>query len=340
MKTAIQIKEDDIRPADLFAEFMRLSTNDALHFFDKNKFVQVSCPGCGSDTPSNDGFTKHSFHYDHCGACGTLYVNPRPDPAELLRYYAQSDSQRFWVEDVLKTTGEKRKEQIMLPNIERIEQIIQEFSLTPNTVLDVGCSNGIFLKEWKKRYPDTDLLGIEPGEEAAQKSRAAGITIFEGFVEEEAEKDEACGDLVTCFEVLEHVQDPLKFAQSLSKVTKPGGTAVITCLGADGFDIQLLWDQAKAIMPPYHLNFLSVDGMRTMFSKAGFDEVEVRTPGRLDVEIVEKFLDKGGDAPLSRFETLLLSKSQNDPDFKASLQTFLAKEGLSSHVWIICRKNA
>lgn len=336
MKTAVQIKEDDIRPDDLFAEFMRLSAEDAQNFFDKSQFVKVSCPGCGADNPSKQGFDKFSFHYDHCGNCGTLYVNKRPNPSELLRYYAQSDSQRFWVEEILKQTGDKRKEQIMLPNVERIEQLLQELNKTPHSVLDVGCSNGIFLREWKKRHDNAQLLGIEPGEEAAAKARAAGIEIFEGFVEDEAEKEEAVADLVTCFEVLEHVQEPVTFAQSLCKVTKPGGTAVVTCLGADGFDIQLLWEKARAIMPPYHLNFLSVQGMKTMFSQAGFDKVSVRTPGRLDVSIVEKFLDQGGEAELSRFEKLMLSKDEN---IKKVFQQFLAEHGLSSHVWIICERS-
>ncbi len=335
VKTATAIKEEEIRPDDLFTKFMDLSADDAQNFFDRSQFVEVDCPACGCKK-SEDAFNKYSFQYVQCNDCGTLYTSPRPNPEELLRYYAQSESQKFWAETILKQTGEKRKESIMLPNIERIEGFLKELDKTPKSVLDVGAANGSFLTEWKKRHTDAALIAIEPGEEAAEKCRAAGIKVFEGFVEKEAENPDAEGDLVTCFEVLEHVQEPESFARALCEATAKGGTAIITCLGADGFDIQLLWEKSRSLMPPYHLNFLSKQGMETMFSKAGFDKVDVYTPGRLDVQIVERSIERGLDVDLSRFEKLLLSRGE---ETLKAFQAFLAEHGLSSHVWIICQRN-
>lgn len=335
VQTSTKIKEEEIRPDELFSEFLRLSAEDAEGFFDKSKFVNVPCPAC--ETPdTQNGFKKHSFQYGQCVDCGTIYTSPRPDKSELLRYYAESESQKYWINTILKQTGEKRQAQIMQPNIERIEHILQEQNRTPKRVLDVGASGGAFLSAWKARHNEAELIGIEPGEDAAAKCRENGITVFEDFVENAAGQDGAQGDLVTCFEVLEHVQEPLTFARALCDVTAPGGMAVITCLGADGFDIQILWEKSRSISPPYHLNFLSKSGMETLFSKAGFDEVEIRTPGRLDVEIVEKSIERGIEAELSRFEKLILSR---DEDTKAAFQKFLAEYGLSSHVWIIAKRH-
>ena len=133
-----------------------------------------------------------------------------------------------------------RKESIMLPNITRVESVLEEIGHKPERVLDVGSANGTFLIEWQKRHPETKLIGIEPGKESAQKCRDLGIKTYENFVEDEAERGEAQGDLVTCFEVIEHVQNPERFANAIYKVTAPGGVAVMSCLGADGFDIQIL----------------------------------------------------------------------------------------------------
>ena len=335
MSNATAIKEEEIRPEDIFNEFMRLSAEDAEKFFDKSKFVECDCPGCGSSAKA-DSFQKHSFTYNHCDECGSIYVSPRPDLTELTRYYAQSESQRFWSEAVLAQTGEKRKESIMLPNIERIEGILKNIDHKPQRVLDIGSANGTFLTEWKKKHSDAELYGIEPGRESAQQCRDLGITVFENSVEDEAKNGEAQGDMVTCFEVIEHVQDPDLFAKSICDVTAPGGVAIMSCLGADGFDIQLLWEKSRSLMPPYHLNFLSVDGMQNLFSKAGFDKVDIFTPGRLDVQIVQKSTERGVEPDMSRFERLLLSRGE---ETLAAFQKFLAEHCLSSHVWIVCHKN-
>jgi SAM-dependent methyltransferase len=158
------------------------------------------------------------------------------------------------------------------------------------------------------------------------------MTVFEGLLEDVASKDDACGDLVTCFEVLEHVQSPDAFCKAMHDVTAPGGVAIMSCLGVDGFDIQLLWEESRSFSPPYHLNFMSRTGMETMLAKAGFDRVEILTPGRLDVEIVQKSMQRGSSPGLSRFEKLLLSRG--DETLRA-FQQFLADNALSSHVWII-----
>ncbi len=329
------IKEDEIRPEDIFNEFMDLSAKDAQGFFDKSKFVEIACPACNSEGIESC-FEKHSFCYNHCDKCGSIYVSPRPDLSELIRYYSVSDSQKFWSDNILKKTGDKRKEVIMLPNITRIEGILERDNRNPKRVLDVGSANGAFLTEWKKRHLDAELYGVEPGKESAQQCRDLGITTYENSVENEAGNNSVSGDLVTCFEVVEHVQDPELFAKAIYDVTASGGVAVMSCLGADGFDIQLLWEKSRSLMPPYHLNFLSQNGMVELFSKAGFDRVEIFTPGRLDVQIVEKSIERGITPDLSRFEKLLLSKGEN---VLQAFQKFLADHCLSSHVWIICYKD-
>lgn len=166
--SAAVIREEEIRPDDIFTEFVRLSAEDAENFFDKTQFENVPCPGCGSEEIS-ENFLKHSFQYNCCDDCGSIYVSPRPNKAELLRYYATSQSQTYWVETILKRTGEQRKASILIPCIDRIEGLLQERNRKPVRFLDVGAANGACLAEWKKRYPSAEIVGIEPGEEAAKK---------------------------------------------------------------------------------------------------------------------------------------------------------------------------
>lgn len=336
VQTAAVIKEEEIRPDELFGEFLLLAASDAENFFDHSNFVEIDCPACGS-AETRDNFTKFSFKYGACTKCGTLYASSRPTAEALLDYYARSQSQDYWANVILKHTGEKREQSILRPNLERIEEFLKERERSPRIALDVGASNGAFLLALKENRPDLDLVAVEPGHMAAEKCRSSGIKVYEDFVENCAGSEGACGDLVTCFEVFEHVQDPLKFAKALCDVTLPGGMAVITCLGADGFDIQLLWEKSRSIMPPYHLNFLSKQGMEALFGEAGFDRVEVLSPGRLDVQIVQNSIERDmAPEQISRFEKLLLSKDQ---DILTAFQKFLSSAGLSSHVWILAYKD-
>lgn len=337
MSQPAPIKEEEIRPDELFSEFVRLSIEDAENFFTADEMEHVKCPGCGADKHSKDSFTKHSFHYAHCEDCSSIYVCPRPSKSALLRYYATSPSQRFWADTILAQTGESRKKQIMLPAMERAAELLESTGIKAQSIIDVGAANGAFLQAWHDRFPNMKRFGIEPGELAASNCRKNGIEVFEGFVEDENIRQNASGDVITCFEVFEHVQDPKLFAKSICDVTAPGGCAILSCLGADGFDIQILWEEARAISPPYHLNFISEEGIKKIFTDAGFTNVEILSPGRLDVEIVERSITRGANPTLSRFEKLLLSKG---PETLKAFQKFLAENRLSSHVWIVARKAA
>ena len=68
------MKEQDIRPSDIFDEFLRLSTLDAEKYFsDKNTCRQNrECPACGKDDTKFE-FEKLGFNYDRCNFCCSLY---------------------------------------------------------------------------------------------------------------------------------------------------------------------------------------------------------------------------------------------------------------------------
>jgi hypothetical protein len=218
----------------------------------------------------------------------------------------------------------------------KVQQIADEF--LPNGVpciIDVGASNGVFLTEWKRNNPNSKIVAIEPGKSPANECRQRDIEVYECAVEEAGQNFQLNGNLVTCFEVLEHVQNPNDFVKAIYDVTAVDGVAVLSCLGGDGFDIRLLWDKSQSIMPPYHLNFLSKQGIRDLFKRVGFRTCEIRTPGRLDVEIVANALQRGEQVQLSKFESKLLNSDQKT---RTSFQEFLADNGLSSHVWVIATK--
>ena len=92
------MKESEIRPKEIFEEYLRLSKLDIENYFsDKSKFVEINCPAC--DTKSNKiKFIKHDFIYRFCENCSSLYVSPRPTPRMISDFYKESNSSKYWAE--------------------------------------------------------------------------------------------------------------------------------------------------------------------------------------------------------------------------------------------------
>jgi len=322
------MKESDIRPKELFDEYLRLSSQDIDNYFSEERRVAIPCPGC-SQKKNQFAFKKNGFDFTECVSCKTLYLSPRPPLDEFENFYSNSPSARFWVKEVFPVVIESRRDKIFRPNVEKIQSICSSKNIDVKTIIDVGAGYGIFLEEWGKKEPETKLIGVEPLPDLSEICQSKGIEVISSVVEK-VESLEKKADLVVCFEVIEHVHDPLLFVNVIRKMVAPGGIAVFTGLGVDGFDIQVLWENSKSIFPPHHINFMSVNGFQQLFKRAGFSEVEVITPGKLDIDIVrnnQEFLTNE-----NRFTKTLLNRGEEALD---ELQNFLAKYQLSSHCWIL-----
>jgi SAM-dependent methyltransferase len=328
------LKENEIRPGNLFEEYLRLSAEDAQKIFDFSTAAPRKCPGCGQDD-AEMSFIKNGFTFVHCRCCGSLYANPLPPAGQFETFYRVGESSRYWSEVFLPAVEEARKGALMRPKVTRVWDYCSAAGVEPKTVLDVGASHGAFLKEFVAAYPNVKPMAVEPNPQQAERCRTAGIETMESTGEAVPASWHGVADLVTSFEVLEHVPDPLLFIRQLATLVRPGGIAIVTTLGVDGFDIQLLWEQSNSVSPPHHLNFCSRKGFAAMFRQAGFSDIKITTPGKLDVDIVMNALSKGAQPALSRFEQLLLESGEA---VRNAFQGFLAENGLSSHTWIVAQK--
>jgi SAM-dependent methyltransferase len=329
------MREHDIRPQGLLRRYLELSAQDARRYFAGAPRTRIACVACGAaaGTPQ---FEKNGFAYEQCASCGTLYQNPRPPLEVFETFYRDSASARFWAQEFFPAVAEARREKIFRPRVERLAGLCEQQGIEVGTLVDVGAGTGIFLEEWRRRFPATRLIAIEPGEPLARECRAKGLEVIESFAED-ASGCAACGDAVACFEVLEHSHDPLHFVRVLAGFVRPGGCLLVSTLGVDGFDIQLLWERSNSIFPPHHINFLSVAGFERLFARAGLGAVSVITPGALDVDIVRNALH---EHPELLAGNRFLARLVSDEPLAQSFQQFLAANRLSSHVWVMARRSA
>lgn len=91
-------------------------------------------------------------------------------------------------------------------------------------LLDAGCGSGRMLDELRGYG---DAVGLEVSELAVSVARAHGHRVLHGSVEAAPFVD-ACFDVVTCLDVVEHTPDERQTFRELCRITRPGGLLVVT----------------------------------------------------------------------------------------------------------------
>lgn len=325
------MKEEEIRKRDVFNKYLALVEKDVKDFFNFSSFEKVYCPACQSDDLTLE-FKKLGFSYTMCGRCFTFFVNPRPPYAVLKKFYSCSPSTNFWVNEFFKPVEEARREKIFRPRAE----YICEFMGKPSgkVIGDIGAGFGLFLEEMRKIIPENTFVAIEPSVEMVALCKEKKLDTL-GLCLEDIEENICSFDILTAFELTEHLYDPAKFFKKVFDLLKPGGYTVLTTLNGRGFDILILGDKSKSVSPPHHLNFFNPVSISILLERIGFEIVEITTPGKLDWDIVEGMIKNEG-YNAGAFWGSLAKESGNE--CKEELQAWIAKNNLSSHMRVIAKK--
>lgn len=327
------MKEEDIRKKEAFDEYLKLSKQDVEKFFrNSSLFEQINCPACNSSGLEKK-FKKNGFIYEECNQCKTLFVNPRPRQEELAKFYSNSPSTSYWINYFFKPVEKARTEKIFIP---RAKEIAEHFGKDTIdwTIGDIGAGFGIFIKELKKELPYNKYIAIEPSQEMCDICKKKGIESLCYTLEDVKNMDNTF-NLLTSFELFEHLQNPRTFLEGVHSLLKTKGFFLFTTLNGQGFDIQLLWEKSKSISPPHHLNFFNTNSIKYLLKKCGFSVLDISTPGKLDWDIVENMIEKDG-VEVGRFWNYIAMANNNT---KEDLQEWITKNKLSSHMRILCRKD-
>ena len=137
-------------------------------------------------------------------------------------------------------------------------------------ILDVGCGAGTFLIVAKGL--GWTVTGVEPTKAAVETARRFGLDVYHGYVEEYEKDTDIRFDVVTCFEVLEHVADPIAILKSIKNLLKPGGVLVISVPNLD--DPYCLFQRHPHTIPPLHINFFNRRSLQRALENAGLESGE------------------------------------------------------------------
>jgi len=326
------MKESDIRNSKTLKKYQSLVDKDINKYFKNNiklKNVNYKSWGCKKVKKI---FNKKNFTYYQCSETRTIFADPRPTPKLLEDFYSNSKSSNFWFKEFFLPKLKNRTKKIFKP---RANFFVKKFNkYKRKRFLDIGAGMGIFLLELRKKWPNGNFYALEPSKVLANQCKLSGLKVLETTIEKLDHKKNKF-DVISSFELFEHMYDPKLFLNKVYKSLNKKGVFYFTTLNGMGFDIQALGKNSDAIYPPYHLNFFNPKSIKILMKNIGFKKVEVDTPGELDWNIVENNLSKVEESSkiLFRYFSKKTTKQQ-----KVKFQDFLKKNNLSSHMRVVATK--
>jgi len=145
-------------------------------------------------------------------------------------------------------------------------------------LLDVGCGNGVFLKEAQKH--GFEIWGIDFDKQSikAAKKNLGIDTLYNMSLEEFhnfAKKKNIKFDVITFFEVLEHQDRPMEFLQMVKDLLKDEGYIAGSVPNREGLFRKIDWKYFHGDYPPHHFLRFSQTALYKTLELAGFKNVEI-----------------------------------------------------------------
>ncbi len=269
----------------------------------------VTCNFCGADDTElvNHGpdlllQIPGDFYLVCCRRCGLIYQNPQLSFAELAAHYPddylpyqQPEGERpFSIEQTSHNQA-----------LARFCDRIMARRPQPGRLLDVGCATGDFLFAMQQR--GWQVQGVEPVIHAAALARQTfGLDVHTGLLEEAGYAPNQF-DVVTLWDVLEHVADPLATLTETARILRPGGMLVFSLPNPASFEARLFGANWVGWERPRHLHLIPPELIPAYLQRVGLAFVGIESfSGRLRLTLLSiEFMLKDWGIPEQRWRRWL-----------------------------------
>ncbi|MGD0050322.1 MAG: class I SAM-dependent methyltransferase [Vulcanimicrobiaceae bacterium] len=224
----------------------------------------VACPICG--VPAKVAQRVPPAVYYGCPVCETLFQHPMPT-IDQMRSYVEAEYARGVYNSYVAASDLKA-----LTFATRAQRIAKR--VNGGRLLDVGASAGFFVEQ--ALLVGFDAYGVELSSEAVA-SAAAPIRerLTVGDVNALALEETTPFDVVTAFDLIEHVFDPIAFLAEVRRVARPGALLVITTPDVGHLLRYVLGARWPMFQPMQHTVLFSRRGLRLALTQAGYIDVEI-----------------------------------------------------------------
>ena len=222
---------------------------------------QKHCLICSSaDLRELKRFSKHFLV--KCNSCGFVFCKKIPTTEELINHY--------------KTYP--RGGDISIITVKRYNELFDVFESyrKTNNILDIGCGNGHFLEVAAKR--GWNVYGTEFTDEAIDVCNKKNIKMNQGILNPE-NYNKIEFDVITSFEVIEHINNPEIEIQNIKKLLRTKGLFYFTTPNFNSLSRFILKENWNVIEYPEHLSYYTAKTINRFLNNKGFEKIELKTTG-------------------------------------------------------------
>jgi len=235
----------------------------------------LACNLCGG-VEHTRLFRKRDFELVRCAGCGLAFIVNPPRADELAGLYSAAADYHGALLDPA-DPGFAAMRGIARQHVKMLRRSVS----APHglRLLDIGCSSGLFLDA--ARAAGCEVVGAELSADTAAFARSHfGLEVDTGDWREGGYADGSF-DVITLFDVIEHLPDPLGELSAIRRLLKPGGLLLQSTPNIDGLFPRLSYALANRLdywphpEPPYHLYQFSDRTLAELTERAGYEVTRI-----------------------------------------------------------------
>lgn len=247
----------------------------------------MACKICGSprvkviynDTMRQGGighYTKQAVPLYQCEECHVIWHDEVLE--DLAEYYESKEYRDSLGEKTVESYYENHDKE----TLDKFQYTGTEI-FRGKTVADIGCAAGAFL-DYLFGVANA-VIGIEPSQMFRDVMNKKGYHTY-AYARDAFQDWSEKVDVITSFDVIEHVTDPLEFLKDVYKLLGEHGRAIIGTPTNAPVICGLLNGlfERKTLYTVQHLWIFSAESLKKLAAEAGFTKIEVRYFQRYGIE--------------------------------------------------------
>ncbi len=243
----------------------------------ENDLAEKIIPACiVCDSNQVDYFCdKNNCRLYRCSLCRLVFVNPLPGETASIysKDYFAGAQKGFGYVDY--DTDKQAMEPLFIDYLKQLEFLL---SGNKGSILDIGAATGYFLDLARRLGWET--FGIEISDYAAEVARQRGLVVKTGVIGEPLFPNNSF-EVVTMWDVLEHVRNPRLDLTRAYELLRPGGVLVINTPNSGSLFARLLGRSWHLLVPPEHLHYFTPKSLTLLLEQIGFKVIKVSSRGKI-----------------------------------------------------------
>ena len=231
---------------------------------DKKYLCNRVCPTCGA-SENRELFVKNGGTYVACNSCDMVFLNPVFTDKALTLYYQNNNSCQAQAH-ISESDFYCR---IYNAGLNQICRFIKTGNL-----LDIGCSGGFFLDIASDNYR---THGIELNFSEAAIARSKGHHIWEQSVDSLNFEDKDKFDVITLWDVFEHIKDGNCFLLNLKDKLRTGGVIFLQVPNVGSLAARVMKDKCNMFDGLEHVNLYNPKTISALAENAGYNVLYIES---------------------------------------------------------------